>query len=118
MGHCLETSLYELAAWLSSRPDLADIACAAFGTIMQSDQIVRISQRYGFENAAQITPSMFENLHRFGENLLISLMVLARNALALRGDSLRRCRVLLLMSRERLLVRYGSPRKGFAALHS
>jgi len=38
-------------------------------------------------------------LHRFGENILISLIVLAHNAGALRSDTLARVRVPIFLSR-------------------
>ena len=47
-------------------------------------------------------------LHRFGENILISLLVLARNAKALRATTLRRVRLRAIMSRSALLQRYRS----------
>ena len=40
-----------------------------------------------------------ERLHRFGENILISLIVLAHNAAALRRDTLKRVRVPIYLSR-------------------
>jgi hypothetical protein len=48
-----------------------------------------------------------QRLHRFGENILISMTVLARNAAALRADTLWRDRALVLLSRQRLQRRYG-----------
>ncbi len=45
-------------------------------------------------------------LLRFGENVLISLMVLARNGVALRIDTLARSRVQVFLSRRTLMRRY------------
>jgi hypothetical protein len=45
-----------------------------------------------------------------GENILISMMVLARNAAALRADVLRRDRTLVFLSRRELRRRYGFAR--------
>ena len=46
-------------------------------------------------------------MHWFGENILISMMVLARNAAALRADVLWRNRTLVFLSRRELRRRYG-----------
>lgn len=111
MSHCLDLSLRELAGWLSARADLADIALiraqSVFGTAEQARQVIRITQRYGFETIGEPPPSVGERLHRFGENVLISLMVLARNPMAFRLDSLRRDRVSIAMPRTLLASRYG-----------
>jgi len=48
-----------------------------------------------------------ERLHRFGDNILISLMVLAQNSVALRADTLRRVRVPIYLSRRGLAARFG-----------
>jgi hypothetical protein len=45
---------------------------------------------------------------RVGENLFISLMVLAHNGPALRRDTLRRDRIHVFLSRQMLERRYGS----------
>jgi hypothetical protein len=110
MGRCLETSLRELARWLIARPDLTDIAfiyaSAVFATSKQTQQLARISQRYGFGIACESPSLHAHSLHQLGENLLVTFMVLALNPVVLRSDSLWRARVPLLMSREVLLTRY------------
>jgi len=105
MHRAIATSLAELARYLASRPDLSDIAvvCAGApsGTRAQSEQLARIMGRYGFETIAEPEPlPIAERLHRFGENILISLIVLASNAAALRGDTLKRVRVPIYLSRQ------------------
>jgi hypothetical protein len=47
-------------------------------------------------------------LIRLGENILISLIVLAQNADALRVDTLRRTRVPIYISRQTLEQKFGS----------
>ena len=46
-------------------------------------------------------------MHRFGENILISLIVFVHNARALRADSLNRVRVRIFISRRALEERLG-----------
>jgi hypothetical protein len=90
-------SLEELARYLARRPDLDDVALVrcnmAFGGPGRNAQMVRLISRYGFELApAAMGVTLAERARRCGENILISLMVLARNAAALRRDTLRRGR--------------------------
>jgi hypothetical protein len=107
MQRAIGTSLHELARYLAGRPDLADIAVICgyvpSGTKSQSAQIARIMAYYGFETIPETEPlSLAERLHRFGENILISLIVLAHNAAALRSDTLARVRVPIFLSRHAL----------------
>ena len=108
----LELSLSELAQYLASRPDLRDVEVVAAdvaATVKEEcGRVVRIMQRYGFEASAEEDdlPSG-EILHRFGENILISLMVFVRNAKALRINSLRRARLPIFVSRKTLERRFG-----------
>lgn len=112
MNECLHKSLCELAAHLSATRELEDVdiirANMGFGTKAQTLQLTRISNWFGFETIADLRClSRRQRLHRFGENVLISLMVLARNGAALRRDSLARSRVQVFLSRRALLDRYG-----------
>jgi hypothetical protein len=112
MNLCFRRSLQELASYLAARSDLDDVAlirCTmAFGGPERNRQMVRLIGRYGFEPvSAATTPTMRERAHRFGENILISLMVLVRNAAALRRDTLRRGRTQVFLSRQALQQRYG-----------
>jgi hypothetical protein len=109
MQRAIAISLYELARYLAEQPDLADVAivCADVpsATRSQSGQLARIMAHYGFETIAEPEHLSFgERLHRLGENILISLIVLAHNAGALRPDTLSRVRVPIYLSR-RLLER-------------
>jgi hypothetical protein len=116
MNFCFQHSLRQLARYLASRSDLDDISvlrCTmAFGGPERNAQMVRLIGRYGFELVPAAAPAtMGERACRFGENILITLMVLARNAAALRRDTLRRGRTRVFMSRQALEQRYG-PRAG------
>jgi len=107
MQKAIGGSLEELARYLAAQPDLADIAVICghvpSGTKSQSGQIARIMAYYGFETIPETEPLPFaERLHRFGENILISLIVLAHNAGALRSDTLARVRVPIFLSRRAL----------------
>jgi hypothetical protein len=109
----IKTSLSQLAQYLSSRPELRDIRviCANVpsGTKAQSQQVARIMAYFGFEAFTEHERlSVSDRIHRFGENILISLTVLARNAPALRLDTLWRVRVPIYLSRRTLEKRFGS----------
>ena len=117
MAHRIEISLCELARYLASEPDLRDVSavCAdpAAGTGRQSGQLARVMARYGFEAIAESEPPPIgERIHRFGENILIALMVFAQNANALRAGSLTRKRVPLFLSRRALEQRFGGSQAG------
>lgn len=116
MQQAIATSLAELARYLASRPELSDIAVvcadAPSGTRAQSEQLARIMGRYGFETIAE--PEHLPNaerLHRLGENILISLIVWARNTAALRGDTLKRVRVPIYLSRQVLEKKFSGVRE-------
>jgi hypothetical protein len=111
-SRAFDASLRALAAYLAAHRKLDDVVaiCAdiALGSAQQSDQLVRIVDRYGFERARERGPvSLFERLHRLGENVLIVMMVFARNGRALRRDTIWRDRTLVLLSRRELDHRYG-----------
>ncbi len=109
----VDFSLRELARFLASHRELDDVkairARLALGTARHGDQIARIAARYGFEKTRSQAPRLRERLHWLGENILISLLVLAENASALRPDTLWRDRMLTFLSRDNLERRYGSP---------
>jgi hypothetical protein len=70
--------------------------------------MVRMIGRYGFELVPPTTTvTLGERVRRLGENIMISLIVLARNQAALRRDTLRRGRTRVFMSRKVLEQRYG-----------
>jgi len=107
-------SLTELAHYLRAQPSLADVnvVCGDVASAVgehSSAQIAHIMRRYGFE--AMLSPEaalLRERLIRLGENVLISLIMLAQNADALRVDTLRRTRVPIFISRQTLERKFGS----------
>jgi hypothetical protein len=106
-------SLTELARYLRAQSDLADVnvVCGEVASAVseQNRQIAHIMRHYGFEAILVPEPlPVRERLIRLGENILISLMVLAQNADALRVDSLRRTRVPIYISRQTLDEKFGS----------
>jgi hypothetical protein len=120
MQHGLATSLRELAAYLASQPDLGDVpvicADAPTATRSQAQQLANVMAHFGFETIVEDEPvPLGERLHRFGENILISLIVLAQNSVALRADTLRRVRVPIYLSRRGLAQRFGSANTAAAA---
>lgn len=115
MSRGLDVSLRELAAYLARRQDLGDVvalrAQMKFGSAQQSDQLARISGHYGFEKVEQRGPlSLGERLHLLGDSILISMIVLARNAAAFRLSGLWRDCTVVYLSRRTLLRRYGPGR--------
>jgi hypothetical protein len=106
-------SLRELARYLRERPGLADVS-AVRGDMRitgeaQAERLGRILARFGFETA----PGSADRrgvLHRFGDALLIVMLVLATNPRALREARRRRRNVRFIMSREVLEKRYGPAR--------
>ena len=112
MSLCFQNSLRQLARYLASRPDLDDISLVRctmmFASGQRDDQMVRMIGRYGFELVPPTTTvTLGERARRLGENIMISLIVLARNQAALRRDTLRRGRTRVFMSRKVLEQRYG-----------
>jgi len=112
MRRAMLTSLCELARFLAAHPDLRDIAVVAgdapSGTADQMEQLARIMARFGFE--AVIAPEHLpirERLRRFGENILISLIVFVHNAGALRPNTLMRVRLRIYLSRRALEKEFG-----------
>ena len=112
VNQAFELSLRELAHFLDGRRDLDDVVaiCASMSLepAERSAQLARFVGRFGFERIAAASSRSFrQQMHWFGENILISMMVLARNAAALRADTLRRDRTLVFLSRRELRRRYG-----------
>jgi hypothetical protein len=75
-----------------------------------------IASRFDFL-AVQTPPgdSITERVYRVGENILISLLILAHNTQALRRDILLRDRVRIVLRRSTLEQRYGLLRPGAGA---
>ncbi len=113
----LDRSLESLAAHLLVRPEL-DEFCAicgnmVLGTPEQTGQLLHLAERLGFEQGLieRQKPSIGEQLHRRGENMLALLLVMAVNPTSARLAVLRRERTLVFMSRNRLLQLYGPGRR-------
>jgi hypothetical protein len=104
-------SLTQLSAYLGARADCGTVAAIranmAFATAGETAQLLRICGRYGFTPGWEEAESFGGEAHRLGENILISMMLLARNARALRLSTLRRVRVRVFMLRSELDRRYG-----------
>ena len=114
LNRALETSLSELEAYLASRPDLDDIVAIraemALAAEERNDRVIALAARHGFEPVQAPRMPLAKRLHRFGENILIAMLVLAHNPASFRIDTLRRsCRPIVL-SRAAL-------RRRFAAHH-
>jgi hypothetical protein len=112
MQQSIAVGLRELARYLATRPDLDDVVviCGDVpnGTGTQRQKLARIMAHYGFE--AIIEPehlSPAARLNRFAENILISIIVFAQNAEALRSDTLMRARLPIFLSRRVLVERFG-----------
>ena len=115
VNQAFDLSLKELAGFLHSRRDLDDVVAICANMSLEpaerSAQLVRFVGRFGFESVAPSSSRSFrQQMHWLGENILISMMVLARNAAALRADVLRRDRTLVFLSRRELRRRYGLAR--------
>jgi hypothetical protein len=116
VNRAFNVSLRELSFFLDARHDLDDViaisANMTFEPAERSDQLARFVGRFGFDRiAAANSRSLRQQVHWFGENILISMIVLARNAAALRADTLRRDRTLVFLSRRELRRRYGFARE-------
>jgi hypothetical protein len=113
MNRYFAESLRDLAAYLAARPALDDVRAIrvnmSLGPAARGDQIARIVARYGFERVAAPRPrTLAERMHRLGENIFVSLLVLASNSRALKADTLRRDRTLAYLSRRSLERLHGA----------
>jgi hypothetical protein len=106
----IHASLRELACYLAAQPALSDIA-AIFGDmpvtgIGQARQLARIMARYGFEAAVGTAADRRGLIHRFGDAVLVLMLVWATNPCAVRSALLRCCNIRLFVSRTALERRY------------
>jgi hypothetical protein len=112
MSRALQQSLAELDAFLAIHPELDDIiairADMSFGSTERSGQLTAMAAHYGFECVGRSEMSLSNRLHRFGENILISMLVLLWNPAAFRCDSLWRTRTPVVLSRKTLRSRFGA----------
>jgi hypothetical protein len=113
MHRMIDASLRELEAFLSARDDSPAVVAIrinmGLGPADRAAQMTHIMGRYGFEPASSRACRALDRLHRFGENILISIIVLSCNPAALRADTLRRGRTVVILSRAILRRRYGPP---------
>ena len=116
----MESSLRELARYCAAHPELDHVVAIAAnvtqGTRDQRAQLTYIMRRFGFAPPAAVEPLRSDaRLRRLGENLLIAVMVMARNPVVLRVDTLWRDRTELYLSRTALVERFGEPVRCSAA---
>jgi hypothetical protein len=109
IDRAIHASLRELTCYLAAQPSLKDIAaiCGDMpvrGT-RQAEQLARIMARYGFE-AAVGTTDRRNLIHRFGDGVLVLMLVWATNPCAVRSALLRCCNIRLFVSRAALERRY------------
>ncbi len=108
----MDISLRELAGYLATQPQLRDIAviCGNMPVIgsSQAERLARILARYGFEAAVDDTDAR-GLLHRFGDGVLVLMLVLAANPRAVRSAVLRCCNMRVFVSRAALERRYMPP---------
>ena len=110
----MELSLCELGRYCAQTPEMLDIvaieANVSQGTREQRVQLTNIMRRFGFAPPVAIEPARSDaRLRRLGENVLITVFILARNPMVLRADTLWRDRTELFLSRTALAERFGQP---------
>jgi len=103
----IDLSLRHLAQHLASEPELdhvaairADIALGA------SDRLLRLSARFGFEKPNTDVEPPGGVIHRFGENILVFMLIMASNPASIRMPVLWRDRMPVYLSRAVLEWRY------------
>jgi len=105
----MHISLRELAYYLAAQPHLRDIAviCGNMPVIgiTQAERFARILARYGFEAAVDPTDRR-GLLHRFGDGVLVLMLVWAANPRAVRSALLRCSNMRVFVSRAALEQRY------------
>lgn len=105
----IHASLRELAHYLAAQPSLRDVA-AICGDMpvtgaVQAKQLARIMARYGFE-APLGAADRRSPIHRFGDAVLVLMLVWATNPCVVRSALLRYCNIRLFASRAALERRY------------
>ncbi len=105
----IDMSLRHLARHLATEPELDRVAVVrADMTFGASDQLARISARFGFEAPSTEVEPHGGVIHRFGENILVFLLVMASNPASIRMPVLWRDRMLVYLSRVVLEHRYAA----------
>lgn len=114
----INISLRELAGYLAAQPQMHDIAviCGNMPVIgsRQAARLARILARYGFAAAVDDTDPR-GLLHRFGDGVLVLMLVWAANPRAVRSAVLRCCNMRIFVSRAALEQRYTAPLRESAA---
>jgi hypothetical protein len=113
MGRMMGRSFRQLSEFLADNSAYAGAiaiqAELALATSSQTAQLVRIMQHFGFENVPEPRSiSWKEQIHRWGENILGLLLVLAVNPVSARISILWRVRSTVMISRKALDQRYGA----------
>ena len=106
----IHASLGELARYLAAQPSLRDIAaiCGDMPVrgVVQAKQLARIMARYDFEAAVGTAADRRSLIHRFGDAVLVLMLVWATNPCAVRSALHRYCNIRLFVSRAALERRY------------
>jgi hypothetical protein len=108
-GHALNLSLRDLVGYLAADPALDDVVAIRadlwLGTAEYNAKLARIMAHCGFEQP-DTESGTSGPLHRFGENILIFLLVMATNPAAIRVPGLPREHKPVYLSRAALERRY------------
>lgn len=112
VNRAFKRSFCELSHFLKTHRDFRDVVAICgdltFEPHWRATQLTQFVARFGFEQIAAPESRSFSQLaHWFGQNIFISMVVLAHNAAALRADSLWRDRIPVFLSRQALDERYG-----------
>lgn len=113
LSGCIGASLAELASYLDAHEELSDVNAVrgnlVFASKQRVSQLAKVASSFGFEHVpCEGGLSLRQRLHLFGENILISMLVLMRNPRSLRNDTLKRERTRTFLSRRELQRRYSS----------
>jgi len=93
VNRAFDHSLHDLAHFLEARRDLDDITAICANLSLEPPergaQLARFVRRFGFEKIETTngSQSFRQRIHWFGENILISMIVLAHNATVARPHS-------------------------------
>jgi hypothetical protein len=111
ISRALDRSLRDLARYLAAEPALDDVAAIRadlwLGNADHNTKLARIMAHYGFEAPGTEIDSPGP-IYRFGENILIFLLVMAANPAAIRVPALSRQHKRVYLSRRALERRYAA----------
>lgn len=111
-ARCMRLSLRELAGYIEAQPRLAEVNAlrgqVTFFFRNGRAQLDRLAAHYGFDVVAtDACPTLRQQLHDLGNDILVWMLVWAFNPGAMRHTQPIRPRCQLWMSRQRLVERYG-----------